>query len=74
MEKKFSWRSLYSKKNQLTEEEQILNPLPPNPIAQDFFKHYIGEEIVDHIVTQTNLYAETYKLKGKKIILDLIHW
>ena len=43
-----------------TEEEQILKPLPPNPIAQDFFKLYIGEEIVDHIVTQTNLYAETY--------------
>ena len=43
-----------------TEVEQILKPLPPNPIAQDFFKLYIGEEIVDHIVTQTNLYAETY--------------
>ena len=43
-----------------TEEEQILNPLPPNPIAQDFFKLFIDEEIVDHIVTQTSLYAETY--------------
>ena len=35
-----------------TGEEQILKPLPPNPIAQDFFKLYIGEEIVAHIVTQ----------------------
>ena len=43
-----------------TEVEQILKPLPPNPIAQNFFKLYIGEGIVDHIVTQTNLYAETY--------------
>ena len=43
----------------ISEEEQILKPLPPNPIAQDLFKLYIGEEIVDHIVTQTNLYAET---------------
>ena len=48
------------KRINFTEAEQILKPLPPNPIAQDFFKLYIGEEIVDHIVTQTNLYAETY--------------
>ena len=35
-------------------------PLPPNPTEEDFFKLYINEDIIDHIVTQTNLYAQQY--------------
>ena len=43
-----------------TGDERILKPLPENAIAEDFFKIYIDEEIIDHIVRQTNLYAEGY--------------
>ena len=41
-------------------DERILKPLPENAIAEDFFKIYIDEEIIDHIVRQTNFYAEGY--------------
>ena len=35
-------------------------PLPRNPTAQDFFKLYITDQIIDHIVVQTNLYAQQF--------------
>ena len=43
-----------------TGEERILMPLPRNPTAQDFFKLYITDQIIDHIVLQTNLYAQQF--------------
>ena len=43
-----------------TGEERILVPLPRNPTAQDFFKLYITDQITDHIVIQTNLYAQQF--------------
>ena len=35
-------------------------PLPRNPTAQDFFKLYITDQIIDHIAIQTNLYAQQF--------------
>ena len=35
-------------------------PLPRNPTAQDFFKLYITDQIIDHNVIQTNLYAQQF--------------
>ena len=35
-------------------------PLPRNPTAQDFFKLYITDQIIDHFVVQTNLYAQQF--------------
>ena len=43
-----------------TGEEKILQQLPRNPSVEDFFKLYITEEIIDVLVTQTNLYARQY--------------
>ena len=43
-----------------TGEERILVPLPRNPTAHDFFKLYITDQIIDHIVIQTNLYAHQF--------------
>ena len=44
-----------------TGDERILVPLPRNPTAQDFFKLYITDQIIDHIVVQTNLYAHQFR-------------
>ena len=35
-------------------------PLPRNPTVQDFFKLYITDQIIEHIVIQTNLYAQQF--------------
>ena len=35
-------------------------PIPRNPTVQDFFKLYITDQIIDHIVIQTNLYAQQF--------------
>ena len=43
-----------------TGNERILENLPRNPRALDYFKLYITEELIDHIVTQTNLYAAQF--------------
>ena len=43
-----------------TGRQRIIANLPRNPTPQDFFKLYITEEIIDHLVTQTNLYAAQY--------------
>ena len=46
-------------------EEKILQQLPRNPTSEDFFKLYITDEIIDEVVTQTNLYATQYLEKEK---------
>ena len=52
-------RGPYTPRNiHFTGNEGMQQPLPPNPTAEDFFKLYINEDIIDHIVTQTNLYAQ----------------
>ena len=54
-------RGPYTPRNiPFTGNEGIQQSLPPNPTAEDFFKLYINEDIIDHIVTQTNLYAQQY--------------
>ena len=39
--------------------------LPTNPTVEDFFKLYIIEEMIDHLVVQTNLYARQFLDKEK---------
>ena len=34
--------------------------LPANPTVEDFFKLYITEDMIDHLVVQTNLYARQF--------------
>ena len=41
-------------------EERILVHLPRNPTEQDFFKLYFTDQIIDHIVIQTNLYTQQF--------------
>ena len=43
-----------------TGEEKVLQKLPINPTVEDFFKFYITEEMIDHLVVQTNLYARQF--------------
>ena len=43
-----------------TGRERIIPALPRNPAPLDFFKLYITDEIVDHLVTQTNHYATQF--------------
>ena len=44
--------------------------MPRNPTSQDFFKLYTTDEIIDRIVTKTNLYAEQFieKEHGNPVI------
>ena len=39
--------------------------LPTNPTVEDFFKLYITEEMIDHLVVQTNLYGRQFLDKEK---------
>ena len=48
-----------------TGEEKILQQIPRNPTVEDFFRLYITEDIIDHVVTQTNLYARQYLEKER---------
>ena len=41
-----------------TGQERILKPLPRNPSTEDYFRLYIIVDVIDMIVTQTNLYAQ----------------
>ena len=43
-----------------TGRERIIPALPRNSSSLDFFKLYITEEMIDHLVTQTNIYAAQY--------------
>ena len=62
----FQWnrvypRGLYRPRHvNFTGRERILQPLPRSPTALDFFKLYITDEIIDHLVTHTNMYAAQY--------------
>ena len=53
------------KQIRFTGEEKVLERLPTNPIVEDFFKLYITEEMIDHLVVQTNLYARQFLDKEK---------
>ena len=53
-------RNLHLRNIKFTGEERILMPLPRNPTAQDFFKLYITEQLIDQIVTQPSLYAQQF--------------
>ena len=50
-----------------TGEEKVLKRLPRNPTGEDFFKLYITEEMINHLVFQTNLYARQFLHKEKNI-------
>ena len=53
------------KQIRFTGEEKVLERLPTNPTVEDFFKLYITEEVIDHLVVQTNLYARQFLDKEK---------
>ena len=48
------------KQIRFTAEEKVLERLQTNPSVEDFFKLYITEEMIDHLVVQTNLYARQF--------------
>ena len=48
-----------------TGEEKVLEKLPTNPTVEEFFKLYITEEMIDHLVVQINLYARQFLDKEK---------
>ena len=59
----WQWNRIYSfspKDIPFTGEENIIPLMPRNPTAQDFFQLYITDEVIDRIVTETNLYAEQF--------------
>ena len=41
-------------------EEKISEDLPDNPTALDFFRLYLSDDIVGHLVTETNRYADQF--------------
>ena len=43
-----------------TGRERIMQPLPTKSTPLDFFKLYITDNIIDHLVVQTNLYAQQF--------------
>ena len=45
----------------------IQGPLPANVTAEDFLKLFIHEGIIDHLVRETNLYAQQYITKGDNL-------
>ena len=51
------------KKIRFTAEEKVLERLPTNHTVETFFKLYITEEMIDHLVVQTNLYARQFSDK-----------
>ena len=55
--------------------EKNIPPMPRNPKSQDFFQLYITDEIIDKIVTETNLYAEQFieKEHGNLRPQSLVH-
>ena len=64
MEQDFTYDDLSDPKIYLfIGKEKIIHPMPRNPTSQDFFQLYITDEIIDRIVTETNLYAEQFTEK-----------
>ena len=51
-----------------TDNKNILNKLPTNPIVEDYFKLYMTDEIIDYIINQTNIYAVQYMEKESRVI------
>ena len=49
----FPGGNLRPKQIRFTGEEKVLERLPTNPSVEDFFKLYITEEMIDHLVVQT---------------------
>ena len=58
-----------------TGNEEILERLPRNATAEDYFKLYIDDKMIDYIVTQTNLYVAQYleKEQGNLRPHSLVH-
>ena len=54
---------------------EILESLPRNATAEDYFKLYIDDKMIDYILTQTKLYAEQYfeKEQGNLRPHSLVH-
>ena len=65
MEQNFPRGNFRPKQIRFTGEEKVLERLPTNPTVEDFFKLYITEERIDHLVVQTNLYARQFLDKEK---------
>ena len=61
----FPGGTLRPKQIRFVGEEKILQRLPANPPAEDFFKLYITEEMIDYLVVQTNLYARQFLEREK---------
>ena len=53
------------KQIRFTGKEKVLERLPTNPTVEHFFRLYITEEMIDHLVVQTNLYARQFLDKEK---------
>ena len=55
------------KQIRFTGKEKLLERLPTNSTVEDFFILYITEEMIDHLVVQTNLYERQFfgQRKGK---------
>ena len=77
----WQWNQIYprddfSPKNiKFTGNEEILERLPRNATAEDYFKLCIDDKMIDYIVTQTNLYVAQYleKEQGNLRPHSLVH-
>ena len=58
-----------------TGNEQILDRLPRNATAEDYFKLFIDDKMIDYIVTQANPYVAQYleKEQGNLRPHSLVH-
>ena len=62
-------RGPYTSRNiPFTGNEGMQQPLSPNPTAEDFFKLYINEDIIDHIVTQQYIEREQNNLRPHSVV------
>ena len=53
--------------------ERIMQPLPTRSTPIDFFKMYITDKIIDHLLVQTNLHAQQF-IEENITILGQILW
>ena len=53
----------YSRRITFSGNEGIQVPVPANATGKDFFKCYIHEGIIDHLVRETNMYTQQYLAK-----------
>ena len=83
LRKSWKWSRIFPggnfrpKQVRFTGEERVLERLPTNPTVEDFFKLSITEEMIDHLVVQTNLYAtdraEMLTLLAILILMGIVH-